>query len=113
MNMSEQELKIGDIGYKFRKKFDEGWFTGSVVSIRPGAGKLGLRHDMHVFLYDAPRSSTVFNCSARSYHPVNSSGREGSALRLLRWGRGRFDPCRAKTSGQAGPEVQILQRAEV
>ena len=49
MNMSEQELKIGDIGYKFRKKFDEGWFTGSVVSIRPGAGKSGLRHDMHVF----------------------------------------------------------------
>ncbi len=30
---------IGDapIGYTFRKRFDEGWFTGKVVEIRPGA----------------------------------------------------------------------------
>jgi len=28
---------IGEVGYEFRKQFDEGWFTGKVVKIRPGA----------------------------------------------------------------------------
>jgi hypothetical protein len=31
------EKRIGDVGYTFRKRFDEGWFTGEVVKIRPGA----------------------------------------------------------------------------
>ena len=29
---------VGDVGYKFRKEFDGGWFTGTVVRIRPSAG---------------------------------------------------------------------------
>ena len=32
--------KIGDVGYTFRKQFNEGWFVGRVVKIRLGAGEL-------------------------------------------------------------------------
>jgi len=28
-------VNVGDIGYKFRKEFDSGWFTGTVKHIRP------------------------------------------------------------------------------
>jgi len=28
-----------EIGYKFRKRFRSGWFTGEVIEIRPGAGE--------------------------------------------------------------------------
>lgn len=28
-------VNVGDIGYKFRKEFDSGWFTGTVIQIRP------------------------------------------------------------------------------
>lgn len=28
-------VSVGDIGYKFRKEFDSGWFTGTVKQIRP------------------------------------------------------------------------------
>ena len=30
---------VGDIGYKFRKKFDDGWYSGEVTELRPGAAK--------------------------------------------------------------------------
>eukprot|EP00985_Skeletonema_marinoi_P012219 scaffold5861_cov127-Skeletonema_marinoi.AAC.1 len=33
----KKEVSLGDVGYTFRKKFNEGWFTGKVVKIRPGA----------------------------------------------------------------------------
>lgn len=33
----KKQVSIGDVGYTFRKRFDEGWFTGKVVRIRPGA----------------------------------------------------------------------------
>jgi len=33
----KKEVSVGDVGYTFRKKFNEGWFTGKVVKIRPGA----------------------------------------------------------------------------
>ena len=29
--------QIGEVGYEFRKLFNEGWFKGKVVKIRPGA----------------------------------------------------------------------------
>ena len=32
-------VKLGDVGYMFRKKFDAGWYTGEVVEIRPLAGE--------------------------------------------------------------------------
>ena len=32
-------VRIGDVGYKFRKLFDSGWFIGEVKQIRPGAGE--------------------------------------------------------------------------
>ena len=34
-------VRVGDIGYKFRKQFDDGWYSGEVIEIRPGAGKWG------------------------------------------------------------------------
>ena len=30
---------IGQVGYTFRKQFEDGWYWGEVVKIRPGAGK--------------------------------------------------------------------------
>jgi hypothetical protein len=33
----QEEVPIGNIGYTFRKQFHDGWYTGSVVKIRPGA----------------------------------------------------------------------------
>ena len=30
---------VGDIGYKFRKQFDDGWYSGEVIELRPGAAK--------------------------------------------------------------------------
>ncbi|KAL7535599.1 hypothetical protein ACHAXR_006598 [Thalassiosira sp. AJA248-18] len=30
-------VPIGEVGYTFRKQFDDGWYTGEVVKIRPGA----------------------------------------------------------------------------
>lgn len=32
-------VNVGDVGYKFRKQFDDGWYEGVVVKIRPGAGE--------------------------------------------------------------------------
>lgn len=34
---SRKQVSIGDVGYTFRKRFHEGWFTGKVVRIRLGA----------------------------------------------------------------------------
>jgi hypothetical protein len=34
------EVEIGNVGYKFRKLFDAGWFEGKVIEIRPLAGEL-------------------------------------------------------------------------
>lgn len=34
-----EEPEIGEVGYTFQKYFNQGWFTGIVVEIRPGAGK--------------------------------------------------------------------------
>lgn len=36
---SSPVVNVGDVGYKFRKEFDSGWFSGTVVEIRPLAGK--------------------------------------------------------------------------
>jgi hypothetical protein len=36
----DTSINIGDVGYTFRKQFHAGWFTGQVVKIRPGAGKV-------------------------------------------------------------------------
>ncbi len=36
---SNSRIKVGDVGYTFRKEFDAGWFRGVVVKIRPGAGE--------------------------------------------------------------------------
>ena len=33
------EVQMGDVGYKFRKLFDAGWFEGKVIEIRPLAGE--------------------------------------------------------------------------
>ena len=47
-NKKEEQKKsppvvhVGDIGYKFRKLFVDGWYSGEVIEIRPGAGKWGL-----------------------------------------------------------------------
>ena len=30
---------VGDIGYKFRKQFDDRWYSGEVIELRPGAAK--------------------------------------------------------------------------
>jgi len=30
-------VTVGDVGYSFRKQFEDGWYTGKVVKIRPGA----------------------------------------------------------------------------
>ena len=30
-------IAVGDVGYKFRKRFDGVWYEGRVVKIRPGA----------------------------------------------------------------------------
>lgn len=35
---SKKDIKLGDVGYEFRKKFDSGWYTGKVTEIRPLAG---------------------------------------------------------------------------
>lgn len=32
-------VSVGDVGYTFRKEFDDGWYTGKVVKIRSGAGE--------------------------------------------------------------------------
>jgi hypothetical protein len=34
-------VNVGDVGYKFRKEFHTGWYNGTVVEIRPHAGKCG------------------------------------------------------------------------
>lgn len=34
-----KKIGLGDVGYEFRKKFDEGWFTGTVTEILPVAGE--------------------------------------------------------------------------
>ena len=33
------DTEIGEVGYVFRKQFDDGWYNGKVVKIRPGAVK--------------------------------------------------------------------------
>ena len=33
------KVRVGDVGYTFRKEFNDGWFHGVVVEIRPGAGE--------------------------------------------------------------------------
>jgi len=38
--------KIGHVGYKFRKRFDQGWFDGEVIEIREGAGEFATRVSM-------------------------------------------------------------------
>ena len=39
--MSDSNIRIGEVGYTFRKEFDAGWFTGTVREIRKGAGEFG------------------------------------------------------------------------
>lgn len=34
-----RKIRVGDVGYKFRKRFHAGWFSGKVVQIRPGASE--------------------------------------------------------------------------
>jgi hypothetical protein len=38
---SSPVVNVGDVGYKFRKEFDSGWYNGTVVEVRPHAGKCG------------------------------------------------------------------------
>ena len=46
-----ESVKLGDVGYMFRKKFDAGWYTGEVVEIRPLAGKHPLYVPSHLFVH--------------------------------------------------------------
>lgn len=32
-------INVGDVGYTFRKQFEDGWYSGEVIKIRHGAGK--------------------------------------------------------------------------
>ena len=32
-------INVGDVGYIFRKEFDDGWYIGKVVKIRSGASE--------------------------------------------------------------------------
>ena len=41
-NKKTEKIRVGDVGYEFRKRFDAGWFSGRVVEIRPGASELPL-----------------------------------------------------------------------
>ena len=33
-------INVGDVGYTFRKQFEDGWYSGEVIKIRHGAGEL-------------------------------------------------------------------------
>lgn len=37
--VEDTQMKIGQVGYKFQKYFNDGWYTGEVVQIRPRASK--------------------------------------------------------------------------
>ena len=43
----EVRVGVGNVGYTFRKEFNDGWFHGVVVEIRPGAGESS--RIIHVF----------------------------------------------------------------
>ena len=32
-------INVGDVGYTFRKQFEDGWYSGEVIKIRHGAGE--------------------------------------------------------------------------
>jgi hypothetical protein len=34
---NQSNINVGDVGYRFRKEFDSGWFNGKVVKILPHA----------------------------------------------------------------------------
>ena len=34
---NQSNINVGDVGYRFRKEFDSGWFNGKVVKILPRA----------------------------------------------------------------------------
>ena len=38
-NAEDNNVKLGDVGYEFRKKFDSGWYTGKVTEIKALAGE--------------------------------------------------------------------------
>lgn len=38
-NHHDTVINLGNLGYTFRKEFDDGWFEGKVNEIRPGASK--------------------------------------------------------------------------
>ena len=123
------DKKIGDVGYTFRKKFDEGWFEGTVAKIRKGAGELksctavGLMSTADRTLYLYP---TVIILVARMpmqlidshpfFHnlPINIySSRKGQKMCLRRWRHGRSKRGRAASIMEARPKEQIQTQAPI
>lgn len=122
------DKKIGDIGYTFRKKFDEGWFEGTVTKIRKGAGELkscttvGLMSTIDRTLYLYP---TVIILVARMPMQLNShpffhnltiniySSREGQKMCLRRWRHGRSKRGRTPNIMEARPKEQIRTQAPI
>ena len=39
-------INVGDVGYTFRKQFEDGWYSGEVIKIRHGAGKFILLYTL-------------------------------------------------------------------
>lgn len=47
----DTQMKIGQVGYKFHKYFNEGWYAGEVFEIRPGASKWRCFLELSVYSY--------------------------------------------------------------
>jgi hypothetical protein len=52
------EKDVGSVGYKFRKLFNDGWFDGEVVEIRPLASEFDL--SLHFYSLAVPLTHTLF-----------------------------------------------------
>ena len=46
-----KQVQVGEVGYTFQKYFKQGWFTGTVVEIRPGAGELWMQYCIHLLQF--------------------------------------------------------------
>lgn len=46
-----KQVQIGEVGYTFQKYFEQGWFTGTVVEIRPGAGELWMQYCIYLLQF--------------------------------------------------------------
>mmetsp|Transcript_14316 Transcript_14316/g.31390 ORF Transcript_14316/g.31390 Transcript_14316/m.31390 type:complete len:1414 (-) Transcript_14316:695-4936(-) len=80
------QMQIGEVGYEFRKLFNQGWFQGKVVKIRPGAA--GGR-DRRVVYSDGDQEDLslddlrVLSMKDTSLKKVPDKGSAGSAGNLL------------------------------